>query len=112
MRWAEAMIIADKKGSLDEDKRQEIWYVLWNLLIDMGWPKKFIFHKLAADLMNIQIRERYQVKNEVKNSAFPEKRRLRVDYSKWDDILDKQLSELFRSDPFKQPVDIRLKPKT
>jgi hypothetical protein len=99
--------------TLDEDKRRMCWDVLWNLLIDMGWPKKFVFHKLAADMEDINVRERYhEVKNELKNSAFPEKRRLRVDYSKYDDILNKRLSKLFRSDVWRQPIDIRLKPKT
>ena len=114
MRWAEALVIADKRRNLDEDKREEFWDVLWNLLIDMGWPKKFVFHKLVADLMDITIRERYfEVKNELQNSAFPEKRRLKmVDYSKCDDILDKHLSELFRSDLFRKPIHIRLKSET
>jgi hypothetical protein len=107
------MMFERKNKTLDEDKRRMYWDVLWNILIDMGWPKKFVFYKLVADIEDIALRERYaEVKNELKNSAFPEKRRLKVDYSKYDDILDKRLSKLFRSDVFRQPVDIRLKPKT
>jgi hypothetical protein len=68
------MMFEDKNKTLDKDKWRMYCNVLQNLLIDMGWPKKYAFHKLAVDSQDIILREKYQeVKNKLKNSAFPEK---------------------------------------
>jgi hypothetical protein len=88
---------------LDIEKPGCFWDYVYNLLVNMGWPKRFILEKLVADMFESNLRRRYrEVEEEFEKSAFPEKRRLRVDYTKFNDYLDEGLSKCFRSDGFKQ----------
>jgi hypothetical protein len=96
-------IDTDMYKNLDVDERIRIWRGLLSLLVDMGWPKRFVLEKHFADTCELYLMKKYaKVEEELKNSAFSEKRRLKPDYSKFDDYLNEDLSELFRSDDFRE----------
>ena len=72
-------------------------------MINMGWPKRFVLEKYFAERFKLNLTIKYaNAEEELENSAFPEKRRLKVDHSKFDDYLNEDLSELFTSDEFRQ----------
>ena len=48
--WLKAKTLnTDEYKNLDEDEKTEISEGLFALLIDMGWPKKFVLEKYLAD---------------------------------------------------------------
>lgn len=67
------------RNTLDEDGRTRNFVDLWNLLLDMGWPKNLVFEKLAADIFKSDLIRGY------------EQRGLKPDYSKLDARLDEAL---------------------
>ena len=93
----------DVYKNLDTREHMRIWFRLLGLLVDMGWPKRFVLEKYFADICELNYLKKYaKIEEEIKTSAFPEKRRLKPNYSKFDDYLNEDLSELFRSDDFRQ----------
>ena len=76
--------------SLDIEKQCEIWHDAYNMLIDMGWPKRFVLEKMFADLLESNLRGRYEQKG------------LKPDPSEFDVELDGVLHNVFRSDEFRQ----------
>jgi hypothetical protein len=69
----------------------------------MGFPKKFVLEKYSADTEFYKLRRPFEeLEKRLENSAFPEKRRLKPDYIKVNDMLDELLPEIFRSDEFIQ----------
>ena len=66
---------------------------IFNLLIDMGWPKNIVLEKLTVDILELKLRREYRD---------AEEKGLKPDYDKFDDILDENLHRAFRSDEFRQ----------
>jgi len=88
--------------NLDKDVKEDTLCGILNLLVDMGWPKKFVLEKLFADIYNSTLSRLWRKKDEeLGNSAFIEKRKSSVDFSRYVDTLDQILFDVFRSDGFR-----------
>jgi hypothetical protein len=94
--WLKAKALnTDEYKNLDEDEKMKILPRLLNLLIKMGWPKRFVLEKFSADQQKLFYLRKYaKAEEELEKSAFPEKMRRKLDYSKIDDYINEDLSKI------------------
>ena len=88
---------------LDEDGRRRIMVDIWNLLIDMGWPKKLVLEKFLADRYKLNLKGEYrEAKKKLSESISKSNNNHKPRLRPFNNVLNERLHKAFRSDTFRQ----------